>query len=190
MEVRRANARRTSMRSTTMGTRRLIGERGQGLVEFAVIFPVFIFILFAVIDGGLVMGRYNGTNHAATVGARFGAVQGGDASDAVSAIVSRVEQYAPGNPAGYVNSCDFAAQDAAICVQWLTGPNGEPPGEAGSSIRVAVKYHYGGITPLIDQLGGWDVKACVVARQEQPVDSPGPSFTSDSSGCSGAGGGG
>lgn len=159
-------------------------------MEFAVIFPVFIFILFAVIDGGLVMGRYNGTNHAATVGARFGAVQSDDADAVVADTVSQVAQYAPGSASDYVRGCDFAAHDAAVCVQWLRGPNGEAPGEAGSSIRVAVKYRYGGITPLLSQLGGWDVKACVVARQERPVQNLSSSQTSSASDCAGAGSGG
>jgi hypothetical protein len=164
-------------------------ERGQGLVEFAVIFPVFVLILFAVIDGGLVMGRYGQVNHAASVGARLGAVQTGDADDAVDTIADRVEQDAPDRASPYARSCNFSSSSAAICVQWLPGPDGEPPGQAGSWIRVAVKYHYGGITPLLGQLGGWDVKACVVARQEQPVTGVAGSQTSNASDCSGAGGG-
>ena len=56
--------------------RRLSRQDGQGLVEFAVVFPIFIFLVFMMIDGGLLMGRYSNINHAANEGARLLAVAG------------------------------------------------------------------------------------------------------------------
>jgi len=171
-----------------MNVRRLHRQRGQGLVEFAVLLPIMGILIAAIIDGGLLMGRYNGTNHAATVGARFAAVQRGPAGSASRDIVARVKEYAPGNAGDYATSCDFSANDAAICVEWLDGPNGEAAGDVGSSICVAVKYHYPGLTPVISQRGGWDVKARVVQVQEQALSGSVPTPNSGSP-CAGAGGG-
>ncbi len=154
-----------------MNLRRLLPlQRGQGLVEFAVIFPIFGILICGLVDGGVVMGRYNQTTHAATVGARLGSVQSASANSVVAGVFAQVKQNSPGKASDYVNNCtNFDSLDAAVCVQWLPGPNNESPGDIGSSIRVKVKYHYDGITPIISALGGWDVSACVVERQEQPI---------------------
>jgi cell division septation protein DedD len=154
-------------------------EHGQGLVEFAVIFPIFAFLLFAVIDGGLLMGRYNNVNNATKEGARLGAT--GVSADL---IVDRVKKQVHGdldNTAKHpltTNCGDYASPGAntnVICVQWITGPTGEAPGELGSSVRVLVKYHYQFLTPIVNWIGGgWTVTACAVQRLERPVASVGP----------------
>lgn len=154
-----------------MNLRRLLRrQRGQGLVEFAVIFPIFGLLICALVDGGVVMGRYNQTNHAATVGGRLGAVQSDTAANVASAVVAQAAKNAPGKASDYVQNCkNFSTLPKAICVEWLTGPDGEAKGAIGSSILVKVKYHYDGITPIFASFGGWTVSACVVERQEQPV---------------------
>lgn len=61
--------------------RRLVGHRasrGQGLVEFALIFPVLILLLLAIFDVGRLVFAYNDITNAARVGARVAIVnQGG-----------------------------------------------------------------------------------------------------------------
>jgi Flp pilus assembly protein TadG len=164
-------------------------QRGQGLVEFAVIFPLFAFLMFAVIDGGLLMGRYNQTNHAASVGARLGSVQQGSASAAVDAVVADAAVHGAGSAADYVHSCNFGGggPDAAVCVQWLAGPNGEAPGDVGSQIRVAVKYKYTLITPLVNQIADWNITSCSVERQEQPLTNLSADMIGSGTSCTGAG---
>lgn len=149
------------------------GQRGQGLLEFAVIFPIFALLIFAVIDGGLLMGRYNNINNAAKEGARLGAV-GAD----WDAIITRVQQQAHGELDTASTNCGDMAVDSVgnvICVQWITGAEtlggvGAAPGEVGASVRVMLKYRYKLITPLINRIGHWDITACAVQREERPVD--------------------
>jgi Flp pilus assembly protein TadG len=165
--------------------RRLSQQRGQGLVEFAVIFPIFAFFLFAVIDGGLLMGRYNNVNNAAKEGARLGAV-----GAAQTDIVTRVKQQAHGILDSVAASGDCLTYDTdtkAICVEWIGGPSSpaELPGVVGSSVRVRVKYRYTFLTPLVNQLSGvnWDVTACAIQRLEMSVSSP-PNLNAGVTACS------
>jgi hypothetical protein len=62
-------------------------ELGQGLVEFAVIFPIFIFMLAVVFDVGLGFNRQATIQHAVREGARYGAVR--DNSDGGAFVIDR-----------------------------------------------------------------------------------------------------
>jgi Flp pilus assembly protein TadG len=48
--------------------------RGQSLVEFALVFPIFLLLLFGLIDIGRFVYTANALNEAAREGARFGSV--------------------------------------------------------------------------------------------------------------------
>ncbi|MDE3096660.1 MAG: pilus assembly protein [Chloroflexota bacterium] len=152
------------------------GQRGQGLVEFAVIFPIFAFFLFAVIDGGLLMGRYNNINNAAAEGARLAAVDG--SSNVVADVVARVKDQTHGLLGGAGTSTSCADWDSkptvnVICVQWVSGPEGEAPGDVGSAVRVRLRYRDEVLTPVFTLFGnanpGWDITACATQRLEQSV---------------------
>jgi Flp pilus assembly protein TadG len=52
-------------------------SRGQGLVEFALIFPVFMLILFAIFDVGRLVFAYTSITNAAREGARLAIVNQG-----------------------------------------------------------------------------------------------------------------
>jgi Flp pilus assembly protein TadG len=64
-----------------------VRELGQGLVEFAVIFPLFIFFLAAIFDVGLGFNRQATIQHAVREGARYGSVR--DNSDAGALVLQR-----------------------------------------------------------------------------------------------------
>jgi hypothetical protein len=148
-------------------------EDGQGIVEFAVIFPVFIMLVFVMIDGGVLMGRYNQVNHAAQEGARLGAS---------GATKDQILQYTRAQSASLLDdpnvedSC-LATVDERICVEWYDGPN--TAGEVGSYVRVTVHYDYGFVTPINNPIFNsagmpphFDVDSCAIARIERPVRVP------------------
>lgn len=152
-------------------------ERGQGLVEFAVILPLFFIFLFVIIDAGLLLARYNNETNAAKEGARYGAVGASD-----SQIRARVQAQAHGLLDTATNCAASPVTD--ICVEWIPGPgpNGPGPGQVGSSVRVTVHYRYKLNTPLLNGnilgmnifgLGdGIDTSECAVQRLERPVANP------------------
>jgi Flp pilus assembly protein TadG len=52
-------------------------ERGATLVEFAILAPLLILLLFGIIDFGWAMGNYNDVRHGAREAARLAAVNAG-----------------------------------------------------------------------------------------------------------------
>lgn len=57
-----------------MSHRHRPGDRGQSLVEFALAFPIFLLLLFGLIDIGRYVYTANAVNQAAREGARYGSV--------------------------------------------------------------------------------------------------------------------
>ena len=143
-------------------------ELGQGLVEFAVVFPLFMILIFIVVDGGLVMGRYGEVNHAAKEGARL-ASTGATPGDVVLRVIAQ-------------SQIELDAAD--VTVEYVKGPasNAADSGEVGSIVVVRIDYDYKLITPLpnfSDDGATWNIKACAVARLEHPVDPSGFKGTSN-----------
>jgi len=64
----------------TMRMRR--GSRGQALMEFAIVLPVFLAMLLAIVDVGRVVWANNSLANAAREAARFAIVHGGSAGTA------------------------------------------------------------------------------------------------------------
>jgi hypothetical protein len=155
-------------------------ERGQGIVEFAAIFPIFVALVFVMIDGGLIMGRYNQVNHSAQEGARL-AASGEDLSD----IADRVRDQSINLLGGVPTRCSGSTQ---ICVEWFDGPNSA--GEVGSYVRVIVRYDYNPVTPIdqgvFNMVGfpsRWDVDACAIAQLERPHRPPSANVRSGTPSC-------
>ena len=54
--------------------KKLLGEKGASAVEFAIILPVLIMLVFGIIQFGLAFNKYIALTHAAREGARLAAV--------------------------------------------------------------------------------------------------------------------
>jgi hypothetical protein len=143
-------------------------ERGQGIIEFAVIFPVFVLLVFVMIDGGVLMGRYNQVNHAAQEGARIGAS---------GASWDEIKDHTRDQAIDLLDDVPEGCGSQGICVLWYGGDNS--PGEVGSYVKVTVRYDYDFITPIGEGPFGavgfpdhMNVDACAIARLERPIDVP------------------
>lgn len=69
------------MRAPALRVRRRAAGRGQSLVEFALVFPLFILLVFGLIDIGRLVFVSNSLAEAAREGARWGSVQARSAND-------------------------------------------------------------------------------------------------------------
>ena len=114
------------------------GEKGQALVEFALLVPIFLILLFAIVDFGMGFHSWITVTNSAREGARIGAVQASTAE-----IEARVKA-----------TSDLINEDANMTVTVGCGPSSDPPptgtcpSQPGESVVVRVDYDYDLITPL------------------------------------------
>jgi len=109
--------------------KKLKGERGQAMVEFAMIVPIFLLLVFAIVDFGMGLYSWITVTNAAREGARIGAV-GADSTT----ITQRVR-----DTAGSLNNSNLT-----VTVQNAS----DQGGVSGSSVSVHVDYQYHLITPV------------------------------------------
>lgn len=139
--------------------KRSLRERGQALVEFALIVPIFLVLLLGIVDFGWALKSWITVTNATREGARMGAV---------------------GWPLGeYLTDCnDSGADDLTVVgrtcsalaasvdnVQDVTATceerNGvEPCGQTGDAVVVSMSYGYDFITPLGSFIAGFTKQDC------------------------------
>jgi Flp pilus assembly protein TadG len=108
-------------------------EDGQSLVEFALVIPIFLLVLFAIVDFGMAFHAWITVTNSAREGARMGTVHA-----PVATIEQRVRDTA--------DSLDQA--NLSVTVTNADDQGGQP----GESVVVDVSYSYSLITPLADLL--------------------------------------
>jgi hypothetical protein len=149
---------RSPLRLRRVARRLPIGTRGQALVEFALVAPVFFLLLFAVIEGGRFILYYETLANATREGARYAIVHGwksycpsgtmppGEPIPTAScydptgaSIVQKVKDSAFG----------LLGTTVAVTPTWLA-TDGVSPGNNGrdNTIHVVAAYTYTTIIPL------------------------------------------
>jgi Flp pilus assembly protein TadG len=121
-------------------------ERGQGLVEFALVAPVFFLLLFAMVDFGLGLKGWITVTQSAREAARLASVTCATSS----ANVDAVKQRAVDASAGLLSTGDVSVTNC--------------PGSSGESVVVAVTYDYDLVTPLsglLDLVSGGSVPGTI-----------------------------
>jgi len=108
-----------------------VRERGQAMVEFALIIPIFLLLVFAIVDFGMGFHAWITVTNGAREGARIGAV-GADAAT----IETKVRDTS-------------ASLDGANLGVTVTNAQGTP----GDAVVVDVTYDYQLITPLSSIMG-------------------------------------
>ena len=107
--------------------RRKNGEKGQALAEFALLIPIFLILLFAIVDFGMGFHSWITITNSAREGARLGAVAATEQQ-----IIDRV-----------YGTATLIDEDTNMDVL-VTNAQGLP----GESVVVQVDYDYDLITPL------------------------------------------
>lgn len=123
--------------------RRRRRQRGQSLVEFALVFPVFVMLVFGLIDLGRLVYVDNAIAQAAREGARWGSVQGRSSSattrDDVRAYTLGIMTAVPGPTVAVSCELDGAARTAC---------------RTNDTLVVSVSSPVSMLTPVIGQLVG------------------------------------
>lgn len=105
-------------------------QRGDGLVEFALVLPVLLLLVFGILDGGRAVYAYHVVANSAREGARYASV----ATRTPDQVRSRVLSYA------------VALSPDRLSVV-LTYPT-------TTTVRVEVRYNFTLVTPVVAQAMG------------------------------------
>jgi hypothetical protein len=155
-------------------TRSRRARRGQGLVEFALIFPVFALLLFGLLDLGRAVYDYNLVSQSAREAARTGSVEGawighgclGPApicpttvgawkSDIIAGANRMAVGIGPLTAANVTLSCGQSGDAVLLpCVSDATDPTCRTVSNTCSSflVRVTVTWSYSMVTPIIGRI--------------------------------------
>lgn len=155
----------------------LAREGGQAAFEFVLMFPIFIGLLLAIFDIGVLMYEYVSVSNAAREGARFAAVNCSTvAAPTPACIVSEVQSKVVERSGGILKAapgCPTAPTTAAdpdmICVNWInpatgTARTGTDYARRGDAAVVSVNHRYGFLFLPIH----FPVASCASMRLERP----------------------
>jgi hypothetical protein len=111
-------------------------ERGQALVEFTLVIPILLLVLFAVLHFGKAINYYNDATHIAAEGARYAAVNRkpipGNAQSLQAQLLAQADSTELRS--GGSGSIPTAAQ---VCIEY---PNGTSA--IGDPVRVRMSFTY------------------------------------------------
>ena len=138
--------------------RRLRGGRGQTLVEFALMMPLFALLLFGLLDFGRVVWAQNTVSEAAREASRVGIVSPSASSSKYDSIRSAAIQRGPGIG---LTAGDVTGQSCADCFY--------PDGAAsGGRVVVTVTKQIQLLTPIVAQVVGGSFTVSSTSRSFIP----------------------
>jgi hypothetical protein len=116
-------------------------NRGQGLVEFALILPIVLLVLVGTIEVSRILFVYSNLTNAAREGARYGMVDPGDYSGINTRVLETLILTLPEN--------------VSVNIKYDTGPGGIEYTDptmvvAGHRVIVETTYHLNALTPLFE----------------------------------------
>ncbi len=117
--------------------------RGQSLVEFVLVFPILIILVFGVIDFAMAVRSYVALTNATREGARYGSV-GNPLGASVTSCVGQSNTTVVGRVCTAVEGLDKS--------QMTVTPSCDPACDPGSSLHVEASYQYDFFTPLGDMI--------------------------------------
>lgn len=129
------------MRALVIRRRARDRGRGQSLVEFALVFPLMMLLVFALLDIGRLVFASNSLSEAAREGARWGSVQARSAND-----IAGIEAYAVARVSGAGGATATATCIRPGVVVYQCAQN--------DTLEVRVQLQVQMITPIVAQLMG------------------------------------
>ncbi len=130
-------------------------SKGQGLVEFALVFPILMVILIAVFDVGRLVFAYNDITNAARSGTRV-------------AIVNQTAGVAGAATIDQATSLGLANSDVTITYRTADLSAACPsPYQLGCVAVVEVQFAWTAITPIIGNIVG---PVTVTSRSRMPIE--------------------
>ena len=154
LTVRSASSRRPVGARTALGHLRR-GDAGAAAVEFALIVPILLILVFGIIDFGLAMYSQTMVGNAAREGVRTASLEGTqlNAEFAVSQALTGIIGTKPlvvTDPSavayGFQVKCTIA--NGTWCTGWSANGGGTTPAPQGATVSVTITYSYKWLTPI------------------------------------------
>jgi Flp pilus assembly protein TadG len=127
-------------------------QRGAALIEFAILTPLLVLLVFGIIEFGWLFGQFNDIRHASREGARFAAVNGGSETEIAQRVCDTVEGFGAG-----IESVDVILDAGG--------------GSKGSMASISVVADIGSLTnaPIISVFTPDSLRSDVTFRLERDV---------------------
>ena len=142
---------------------RLCTQRGNALVEFALVLPLLLLIFAGIVDFGFLFQRYEVITNAAREGARIGVLPGYEAADVQQRVLDYVQ-------AGLSMSADDAAEAVGtpdVQTVMLAVATGAP--FAATQVTVSFTYNYLIIGPIVNLVTGGDWAASITINSRSTM---------------------
>lgn len=125
--------------------------RGQSLVEFALVLPVFLLLLFGVIDGGRAIFAYNQMSQVTRAVARVASTACFETTPACDQTSGPIASSIASQAAGYQSPVTWTVQ----CVDPITGTvrGATPRCVVGDLVRVSIAASFSLLTPIASSFG-------------------------------------
>lgn len=127
-------------------------EHAAALIEFAVVLPILLVLLFGIIEASWAFGQQNDVRHGAREGARLAAVDHGDVTTIASEVCHRMDVvYPAGTPT-------------------VTLTPTSPESERGGLAEITVQSDFSSLTGFLDGIfGSIRLESTVEFRLELPT---------------------
>jgi len=147
-------------------------EQGQALVEFALVLPVLILVLFGMVEFGRGFNYWNDVTHISAEGARFAVVN--RKPNPVNVASLQAQLLSQGDAVELRSGGSSALpQPARVCVDF---PNGTS--QIGDPVRVSVTFTYhwlpalDSVTKLIDKKKGFTATTTFTSTSIMRIEVP------------------
>lgn len=133
---------------TTRKRHKMRGQRGQTMVEFAIVLPIFLLLLLGIAQGGIAFNNYIQLTDAARAGARYGAPLACSGScDRTSLVTTKVKASAA--------NLDTSQVGVTVTTTW----------QPGTDLRVCASYPFSiNLIGLVVRSG--NLNSCTTERVE------------------------
>jgi Flp pilus assembly protein TadG len=138
-----------------VSARRRLGkpaEGGQSLVEFALVLPIFLLLLFAVIDGGRAIFAYNQMSQVTRAVARVASTTCFETTPRCDRTTGSIANSIASQAAGYQSPVSWTVE----CVDPETGTvrtTGNNSCTVGDHVRVSIAASFTLLTPVASSFG-------------------------------------
>src|SRR6266498_376889 len=144
-------------------------ETGTSLVEFALILPVLLLILFGLLDLGKAFNYWNDETHLAAEGARWAVVK---TNPGGGSLQEYIQQQA--------DSSELRSL-ARVCISFPTNPDTGSSGQVGDPVTVTVKSAYTWM-PFVSSRAGLAPTTSINGSATMRIEAPPTNYSAGSGG--------